>query len=152
MFLNIGSHPLLLPTRKAAVADRSATRRVTVDANEFVRQQDAKRLRVLPVHRRRVLDQRLELESGFPEIPIVKKQARLELNLAEPQRRIGKRPARIEVEIGCARQRARSLRSAKIMSSRDQSQLAREIAQGRPRQLLDKSLTVVALSKLCRNE
>jgi hypothetical protein len=56
------------------------------------------------VHRARILDLRLELESGLPEIAIVKEQARLELDLAEPQRGIGERPARIDVEIGCTRQ------------------------------------------------
>jgi hypothetical protein len=69
-----------------------------------VRQRDTERFGVLPVHRARVLDLRLELESGLPEIAIVKEQARLELDLAEPQRGIGERPARIDVEIGCTRQ------------------------------------------------
>src|SRR4030088_3755722 len=97
---------------------------------------------VLPLHRARVLDQRLELESGLPEIAIVKEQARLELDLVEPQRRIGERPARIDVEIGCAGQRTRGLPPAEVMAGRNEGQLLREIAQGRPRQAFDKALTV----------
>src|SRR4030081_1785708 len=107
---------------------------------------------VLPLHRARILDQRFELESGRPEIAIVKEQARLELDLAEPQRGIGERPARIDVEIRCARQRARSLPSAEVLPGRSEGQLAREIAQGRPRQAFNKGLTVVALRELRSNE
>src|SRR6202022_4358486 len=152
ILLDIGGHPLLLPARKAAKADRAAKCTLTVDANEFVRQRDAERFGVLPLHRARVLDQRLELESGLPETAIVKEQARLEFDLAEPQRGIGERPARIDVEIGCTRQRARSLRSAEIMPGRNEGQLLREIAQGRPGQAFNKGLTVVALRELCSNE
>src|SRR6266436_2517591 len=152
MLLDIGGHPLLLPGRKAATTDRLAERSATVDANELVRQRDAERFGVLPVHRARVLDLRLELESGLPEIAIVKEQARLELDLAEPQRGIGEGPARIDVEIRCARQRARSLPSAEVMPGRYEGQLAREIAQGRPGQAFNKGLTVVALRELRSNE
>src|SRR5580700_9756812 len=63
MFLDIGSHPLLLPACKAASADRPAVSSITVDPCELVRQHDAKRLGVLPEHRAPVLDLRLELES-----------------------------------------------------------------------------------------
>src|SRR5882757_1665303 len=84
--LDIGRHALLLPGRKAATTDRLAERSATVDLNELVRQRDAERFGVLPVHRARVLDLRLELESGLQEIAIVKEQARLELDLVEPQR------------------------------------------------------------------
>src|SRR3982075_380164 len=141
VLLDIGGHPLLLPGRKAATTDRLAERSATVDANELVRQRDAERFGVLPVHRARVLDLRLELESGLPEIAIVKEQARLELDLAEPERGIGERTARIDVEIGCTRQRARSLRSVEIVPGRNEGQLLREIAQGRPRQAFNKGLT-----------
>src|SRR5271156_1482728 len=65
MFLDIGRHPLLLPACKAATVGRP-TVRITIDADELVRQRDAKRLGVLPVHRASVLDLRLELESGLP--------------------------------------------------------------------------------------
>jgi hypothetical protein len=65
-----------------------------------VRQHDAERFGILRLHRAAILDERLELESGLPEIAIVKEQARLELDLTEPQRRIGERSARIDVEIG----------------------------------------------------
>src|SRR5712664_2173629 len=149
--LDIGGHPLFLPGRKAATIDRLTECSAAVDANELVRQHDAERLGVLP-GRARVIDLRLELESGLPEIAIVKEQARLELDLAEPQRGIDERPARIDVEIGCARQRARFLPSAKSMPGRYEGQLAREIAQGRPWQVLDKGLTVVTLRELCSNE
>src|ERR1700686_1263525 len=152
MLLDIGSDLPLLPGRQTATADRRASGRVAVDANQFVRQQDAERLGVSLVYRTRVLHQRLELERDLPQVTIVKEQAGLELDLAKPQRRIGERPARIDVDVGRAHQRARRLRSAKIMSSRDESQLPREIAQGRPRQALDKSLAAVALGKLRRNE
>jgi hypothetical protein len=54
----------------------------------------------LPVHRARVLDLQLELESGLPEIAIVKEQARLEFDLVESQRGIGEGPVRLDVEIG----------------------------------------------------
>src|SRR5258708_21035509 len=152
MLLDIGGHPLLLPARKPATTNRPPTCTVTIDAYELVRQHDAERFGVLPVHRARVLDQRLELEGGLPEGAIVKKQPRLEFDLAEAQRGIGERPARIDVEISCARQRARFLRSAEIMSGRNEGQLAREIAQGRPGQAFNKGFTVVALCELCRNE
>src|SRR5882762_5715773 len=152
MLLDIGGHPLLLPGRKAATTDRLAERSATVDANELVRQRDAERFGVLPVHRARVLDLRLELESGLPECAIVKEQARLELDLAEPQCRIGERSARINIEIGRMRQRARPLRTLKIMPRGNEGQLVGEIAQGRPRQAFNKSLTVVALRELCRDE
>src|SRR6267378_128864 len=132
MLLDIGGHPLLLPGRKAATTDRLAERSATVDANELVRQRDAERFGVLPVHRARVLDLRLELESGLPEIAIVKEQARLELDLAEPQRGIGERPARIDAKMGYTRQHARSLPSVEVMPGRDEGQLVREVAQGRP--------------------
>src|ERR1700682_2192398 len=95
--LDIGRPPLLLPGRKAAMTDRRAESRITVDANEFVRQHEAERFGVLPGHRARVLDPRLELESGLPEIAIVKEQARLELALAQPPRRTGERAARLDV-------------------------------------------------------
>jgi hypothetical protein len=152
MLLDISGHPLLLPARKAATADRPAVSTVTVDANEFVRQHDAERFGVLPVHRARVLDLRLKLERGLQEIAIVKEQPRLELDLVEPQRGIGERPARIDVELGCTRQRARSLPSAEVMPGRNECQLVREIAQGRPRQAFNKGLTVVALPELWSNE
>jgi len=122
MLLDVGGHPLLLPAGKAATTDRPAGCGVTVDANELVRQHDAERFRVLPVHRARVLDLGLELESGLQEIAIVKEQARLELDLVEPQRGIGERPARIDVEPGCTRQRARSLPSAEVMPGRNERQ------------------------------
>src|ERR1700688_4208055 len=121
MLLDIGGDLLSLPTRQTATADRRASGRVTVDANQFVGQQDAERLGVSAVDRARVLHQRLELESDLPQVTIVKEQARPELDLAKPQGRIGERPARIDVEIGRAHQRARSLRSPKIMSGRDES-------------------------------
>src|ERR1700682_2848735 len=97
MLLDIGGHALLLPARKVATADRPAACSATVDANEFVRQHDSERFGVLPGHRARVLDLRLELESGLPEIAIVKEQARLELALAQPPRRTGERAARLDV-------------------------------------------------------
>src|SRR5713101_1080571 len=106
MLLDIGRRPLLLPGRKAATTNRPADSTVTGDANEFVSQHDAERFGVLPLHRARALDQRLELESGLPEIAIVKEQSRLELDLVEPQRGIGERPVRIDVEIGCTCQRS----------------------------------------------
>src|SRR3979411_616830 len=151
-FLYILRHSFLLPARKTAAADRPAACSVTVDANEFVRQHDAKRLSVLPVHRARIIDLRLELESGLPEIAIVKEQARLELDLAEPERGIGERTARIDVEIGCTPRRARALGSVEIVPGRNEGQRLREIAQGRPRQAFDKGLTVVALPALRGNE
>jgi hypothetical protein len=92
MLLDIGGHPLLLPTRKAAPVDWRVKGRIAVDANEFVRQQDAERLGVSPVYPGRILDQRLELESDLPKTTVVKEQAWLELDLAKPQRRIGERP------------------------------------------------------------
>src|SRR5882762_6934437 len=64
---------------------------------------------------------------------IVKEQARLELDLAEPQR-------------------ARFMPSAEVMLGRNEDQLAREIAQGRPGQAFNKGLTVVALPKLWNKE
>src|SRR5438270_594281 len=84
MLLDIGGQSLLLPARKAATADRSAECGVTVDANELMPQHNAERFGVLPGHRARVLDQRLQLESSLPEITIVKEQSRLELDLLEP--------------------------------------------------------------------
>src|SRR3977135_2275884 len=94
----------------------------------------------------------LSFESGLPEIAIVKEQPRLELDLAEPQRGIGERPARIDIEISCTRQRARFMPSAEVMPGRNEDQLAREIAQGRPGQAFNKGLTVVALPKLWNKE
>jgi len=110
----------LLPGRKAATTDWPADCAVAIEANELARQHDADRFGVLRLHRARILDQRLQLESGLPEIAIVKEQARLEFDLAEPQRGIGERPARIIVEIGRARQRARSLPSAEVMPGRNE--------------------------------
>src|ERR1700752_4002581 len=115
MLLDIGGHPLLLPARKAATTDRLVELCVTVDSNELMRQHDAERFGVLPMHGVRVLDHRLELESGLPEIAIVKEQARLEIDLLKPQRGIGERPARVEVEVGCRRQYAGSLPSAEVL-------------------------------------
>src|ERR1700687_1864951 len=152
MLLDIGGHPLLLPACKTASIYRPTEYSVSVHASELVRQHDSERFGVLPVHRARVLDQPLELESALPEIAIVKEQARLELDLAEPQRGIGERPAWIDVEIGRTRQRARSLRSAKVMPGRNEGQLVREIAQGRPGQAFNKGLSVVALRELGHNE
>src|SRR5712671_5886993 len=80
MLLDIGGHPILLPGRKAATIDRLAACSATVDANELVRQHDAERFGVLPLPRARVLDQRIELEGGLPEVAIVKEQTRLELD------------------------------------------------------------------------
>ena len=120
MLLDIGNHPLLLPGSKAATTDRLLEFRVTVDANQLMRQHNAERFGVLPMHRVRVLDHRLELKSGLPETAIVKEQARLEFDLLKPQRGIGERPARIIVEIGRARQRARSLPSAEVMPGRNE--------------------------------
>src|ERR1700758_2960133 len=95
MLLDVGGHSLLLPRRKAATTDRLVEFRVTVDANELMRQHDAERFGVLPMHGVRVLDHRLELESGLPEIAIVKEQARLEFDLLKPQRGIGGGPPRV---------------------------------------------------------
>src|SRR6202171_1998976 len=75
MLLDIGRHPLLLPGRKAATTDRPAESTVVVDANDLVSQHDAERFGILPLHRARVIDQRLELESGLPEIAIVKERS-----------------------------------------------------------------------------
>src|SRR5882757_5049713 len=152
VLLDIGGHPLLLPGRKAATTDRLAERSATVYANELVRQRDAERFGVLPVHRARVLDLRLELESGLPEVAIVKEQARLELDLAEPQRGIGERSARIDIEKGYTRQHARSRPCAEFMPGRNEAQLVREIPQGRPGQAFNKRLAVVALPALYNNE
>src|ERR1700752_3515102 len=104
------------------------------------------------MHCVRVLDHRLELESGLPEIAIVKEQARLEFDLVKPQRGIGERPARIDVEVGCTRQYARPLPSAEVVPGGNESQLVREIAQGRPRQAFNKGFPVIALGDFCRNE
>src|SRR5258707_6896867 len=149
--LDIGRHALLLPRRKASPTDGPAESGITADASQLVRQHDAERFGVLRVHRVWV-DLRLELERNLPEIAIVKEQARLELDLAEPQLGIGERPARIDVEIGCTRQRARLLPSAKVIPGRYEGQFLREIAQGRPGQAFNKGLTVVALRELCSNE
>src|SRR5882724_2571447 len=150
--LDIRRHLVLLPGRKAATTDWPADCAVTIEANELMRQHDAEGFGVLRLHRARILDQRLQLESGLPEISIVKEQARLELDLDEPQRGIGERPARIDVEIGCTRQRARSLPSAEVMPGRNEGQLVSEIAQGRPGQAFNKGLTIVALRELCSDE
>src|SRR5712691_10232479 len=93
MLLDIGGHPLLLPARKAAATGTPAECSVTIDTNEFMRQRDAKHFAILPGHRVRVLNQRLQLESGLPEIAIEKEQSRLEFDLLEPQRGIGEWPA-----------------------------------------------------------
>src|SRR5258705_10354187 len=85
MLLDIGRHTLLLPMREAATADGPAACCVTVDPYEFVRQRDTERFGVLPGHRARGFDQRLELEGGIPERTIVKEQARLEPELPQPQ-------------------------------------------------------------------
>src|ERR1700676_25131 len=132
MRFDVVGHPLLLPTRKATVIDRPVRCRIAVDTNQLMRQQDTEGFGVLPMRRPRVLDLRLELESGLPEIAIIEEQPRLEFDLAKPQVGIGKRPARINVEIGYARQRARPLRPLKDMPGRNEGQLLREIAQGRP--------------------
>src|SRR5258707_2638014 len=66
--LDIRRHPVLLPGRKAATTDRPAVSSLTVDANELMRQHDAEGFGVLRLHRARILDQRLQLESGLPEI------------------------------------------------------------------------------------
>src|ERR1700751_2922109 len=128
VLLDLGDHPLLLPGRKAATTDRLVEFRITVDANELIRQHDAQRFGVLPMHRVLVLDHRLELESGLPEIAIVKEQPWLEFDLLKPQRGIGERPSRIDVEVGCARQYARHLPSAEVVPGGNESQLVREIA------------------------
>src|SRR6202012_2240981 len=107
---------------------------------------------VLPMPCVRVLDHRLELESGLPEIVIVKEQARLEFDLLKPPRGIGERPARINFEGGWTRPCAGSLPSAEVVPGGNESQFVREIAQGRPRQAFNKGLTVVALGNFCRNE
>src|ERR1700730_4437173 len=132
VLLDIGGHPLLLPARKAAATGGPPGCGVTIDANDFMRQRDAKHFAVLPGHRVRVLNQRLQLESGLPEIAIEEEQSRLEFDLLEPQRRIGKWPARIDVEIGGTRQCARFLPSAKVMPGRNKGELVREIAKRRP--------------------
>src|ERR1700757_1438364 len=152
MLLDIGGHPLLLPARKAATTDRLLGIRVTVDSNELMRQHDAERFGVLPMHRVRVLDHRLELESGLPEVAIVEEQARLEFDILKPERGIGERPTRIDVEVGCTRQYARPLPSAEVVPGGNESQLVREIAQGRPRQAFNEGLPIVALGDFCRNE
>src|SRR5258707_201501 len=152
VLLDIGRHTLLLPMREAATADGPAAWRVTVDPYEFVRQRDTERFGVLPGHRARVFDQRLELESGLPERTIVKEQARLELDLAEPQCRIGERSARIDVEIGRPRKRARQLRPMKITFPGNEGELVAEIAKGRARQAFDKGLPVIAFRELCRDQ
>src|SRR6266702_4568347 len=149
MLLDIGGHPLLLPGSKAATTDRLVGFRATVDANELMCQHYAERFGVLPMRRVRVIDHRLELESGLPEIPIVKEQARLEFDLLKPQRGIGERSARINVEVGCVRQCARSLPSVEVAPGGNESQLVSEIAQGRPRQAFNKGLPIVALRDLC---
>src|ERR1700676_1246784 len=148
MFLNIGGHPLLLPGRKATTIGRLAACSATVDANEFVRQRDAERFGVLPVHGLGVLDQPLEFERRLQEIAIVKEQPRLELDLTEPQCGVGERPARIDVEMGYTRQHARFLPTAEVMPGRDEGQLVREIAQGRPGKAFNNGLTVEALPEL----
>src|SRR6202165_2847814 len=118
MLLDIGGYALLLPARQAATADSPAACGVAVDANELVRQYDAERFGVLPVHRARVFGLRLELECGLPEVAIEKEQARLALDFGKPQRGIGERSARIDVKIGRTRQHARPLRSAEVMAGR----------------------------------
>src|SRR5260370_26841976 len=95
---------------------------------------------------------RLGAEGRLRGLANVKDQARLGLHLVEPQRGIGERPAGIDVEPGCTRQRARSLPSAEVMPGRNERQLVREIAQGRPGQAFNKGLTVVALPELWSNE
>src|SRR5260370_25614081 len=92
LLLEKGATSFLLPARKPAMTDRPLESSVTVDANELVGQRDDERLGVLPGHRARVIDLRLELESGLPEIAIVKEKARLELDLAEPLPGSGERP------------------------------------------------------------
>src|ERR1700741_516056 len=83
---------------------------------------------------------------------IVKEQARLEFDLLKPQRGIGERPARIDVEVGCVRQYARFLPSAEVVPSGNESQLLREIAQGRPRPTFKKGPPIVALGDFRRDQ
>src|SRR5260370_31013911 len=70
MLLDIGGQPLLLPARKAATTDRRGACRVTVDANQLLRQRASERFSVLPVDRAPGLDLRLELDSGLREIAL----------------------------------------------------------------------------------
>src|SRR3954447_4419297 len=152
VLLDIGGHPLLLPARKAAAPGGPSGRSVTIDANDFMRQGDAKHFAVLPGHRVRVRNQRLQLESGLPEIAIEEEQSRLEFDLLEAQRRIDEWPAGIDVEIGGTRQCARFLPSAEVMPGRNKGELTCEIAKRRPRQTFNKGLAVVALGDFSGNE
>jgi hypothetical protein len=151
VLLDKGGHPLLLPARKTATAGTPAECSVTIDANEFMRQRDAKHFAVLPG---------IEPEFSISDFSLravcqrslSKKQSRLEFDLLEPQRRIGERPARIDVEIGDTRQCARFLPSAEVMLGRNKSELVPEIAKRRPGQPFNKGLAVVALGNFSGDE
>src|SRR5262249_3170366 len=99
-----------------------------------------------------VLDLAFELDRRVPEAGIVEEQLRLERDLAEVELGIEQRTAGIDVEVGRARERARLLPATERPAGGHEGQLVIEVVPGGPRQALDESLAIAALTAIGCNQ
>jgi len=118
------------------------TRRAAVKAYQFVDQNHAERFGVEPVFDARRLDRLLELCCGAPDRRILEEESRRELRGVFIE--LGLQLRRIEVEIRHARQRARIVPFAVLVTGRCESELVRDVAQCRTGQALDIGLALAA--------
>jgi hypothetical protein len=141
-----------LPAGQTAAEAGLGGDRAVVETQEFVHEQQAEELRVLPLIGRGTLRLCVELLRRLPQVAFEEVQARLELGFGKIEPRIHPRSARIDVEIGDARQRSRLLPAEVAMAGRHEAQLAAELSQGRPRQAFDEGLAVIPLSAFTHDQ
>src|SRR5437016_169206 len=93
----------------------------------------------------------LQLESGLPDVPIEKEEARPQFGFGKAKLGLQQRARRVDVEESDARQGARPLPTVEPASRGYKGHLAVPRAKMRPRQPVDKRLAVVPFGALGRD-
>src|SRR5271154_1321681 len=140
MLLDEFDHALLLPHWQTTTEwpDYSVCR--SFQSSEFVHQHKAQGFYIRSARRIGVSNFGFELECCIPKRLIEEKQARTNCGAGDPRSRIEQPILQIDIEIGDTGQYPRRLPSVEPMPSRDEAQLAIELAQRRFWQALDKCL------------
>src|SRR5215469_8157634 len=123
---------LLLPGGQPSAQLRVGDRTAVIHANELVRQGDAERVHIDALGSAWMLELRLELQRGRPNVAVEEEQSWTEIDVGEAE--LGEqRAARVDVEERAAQQAARLLPAVEAVASRHERHLAIPLAAARPR-------------------
>src|SRR5215469_15744063 len=124
---------LLLPGGQPSAQLRVGDRTAVIHANELVRQGDAERVHIDALGSAWMLELRLELQRGRPNVAVEEEQSGPEVDLGKAE--LGEqRAGGIYIDERAAQQAARFLPAVEAAARRDERHLAIPLAAARPRQ------------------